>query len=126
MFDKAFELTTKALVGEELSDEEKKYLRERNARYELVRYIYTEKINSGEGFRGEGHKLINFQFTPGESFDKTPIFDIVDSLLKVNKELKNAEPMTFGDSNKYGNPPHTGMAKRTLGGIENASMDPQE
>ena len=119
MFDKAFELTTKALVGEELTDEEKKYLRERDAKYKLVRYVYMEKVNS----KKDGPQIVNFQFTPGDSFDDTPIFDIVDRLLKANEELKNAKPITFGDSNKYGSPPHTGMAKRTLGGIENEGMD---
>jgi hypothetical protein len=121
MFDKAFELTTKALMGEQLTDEEKSYLHVRDAKYKLVRFLYMEKTNSKDGPR-----VTNFHFTPGESFDDTPIIDIVNTLLYISKQLKHAVPVQFDDSNKYGNPPHTGMVKRTLGGIDDAGMDPQD
>jgi hypothetical protein len=82
MFDKAFELTMKAIGGEELTDDEAKYLRLRNAKYELVRYVYMEKMEH------EGSKLTDFHFTPGDSFVDTPIIDIVNSLLKINQGIK--------------------------------------
>ena len=110
MFDKAFELTMRSLSGEELTDDEKKYVRERNAKYELVRYLYTEKV------RHDGVDLLNFQFSPGDSFVDTPIIDIVNGLLEVNKAIKNGgyEVLDFGDSNWVDNPPHTGKEKTTL------------
>lgn len=101
MFDKAFELGTKALLGEHLTDEEKSYLRNRDIKYKLVRFLYMEKANSKNG-----PQTINFQFTPGDSFDDTPTIDIVNSLLKVTSKMKGA--------NKQSNPPHTGMVKKSI------------
>lgn len=111
MFDKAFELTMKASLGEELTDDEKKYVRERNAKYELVRYLYTEKV------RHEGLGLRNFQFSPGDSFMDTPIIDIVNGLLEVNEAIKNGDydVVDFGDSSLVkSNPPDTGKEKTIL------------
>lgn len=104
MFDKAFELTMKSISGEELTDDEKKYVRERNAKYELVRYVYMEKM------KHEGSSLTNFQFSPGDSFMETPIFDIVNGLIKVNESIKNGdyEVVDFGDSS------HSDKEKTTL------------
>jgi hypothetical protein len=83
----------KALGGEELTDDEKKYVRERNAKYELVRYVYMEKM------KHDGLGLTNFQFTPGDSFMDTPIIDIVNDLLKINEVIKNGnyEVVDFDD-----------------------------
>lgn len=94
MFDKAFELTMRSLSGEELTDDEKKYVRERNAKYELVRYVYMEKM------KHDGLELKNFQFSPGYGFMETPIIDIVNGLLKMNEAIKNGdyEVVDFGDS----------------------------
>jgi hypothetical protein len=110
MFDKALELTMKAFSGEQLTDDENKYLRARNAKYELVRYVYIEKM------KHEGLSLTNFQFSPGDSFMETPIFDIVNGLIKVNESIKNGdyEVVDFGDSNRKHNPPHSGKEKTTL------------
>ena len=83
MIDKAFELTMKSLTSEGLTDDEKKYMRERNAKYELVRYVYMEKM------KHEGSGLTNFQFSPGDSFMDTPIIDIVNDLMKFNEAIKN-------------------------------------
>ena len=96
MINKAFELTLKSLSGEELTDDEKKYVRERNAKYELVRYVYMEKM------KHDGHELRNFQFSPGEGFMETPVLDIVNDLMKVNEAIKNGdyEVLDFGDSNR--------------------------
>ena len=85
---------------------------DRTAKYELVRYVYIEKM------RHDGIELQNFHFTPGESFMDTPIIDIVNGLLKVNKAIKNGdyEVLDFGDSSlvKF-NPPHTGKEKNNAG-----------
>jgi hypothetical protein len=104
MLDKAFELTMKSISGEELTDDEKKYVRERNAKYELVRYVYMEKM------KHEGSGVTQFHFTPGESFMDTPIIDIVNSLLKINHGIKEGKvtPRDFGDLNWIYNPPHSG------------------
>ena len=110
MLDKAYELTFKSLTGEQLTDDEKKYLRERNAKYEIVRYIYMEKM------KHEGSGITQFHFTPGESFVDTPIIDIVNGLLKVNESIKNGdyEVLDFGDLRWKHNPPHSGKEKVTL------------
>ena len=110
MLDKAFELTMKSFSGEELTNDEKKYLHQRNAKYELVRYVYMEKM------KHEGSGLTNFQFTPGDSFMDTPIIDMVNDLLKFNEAIKNGdyEVADFGDSNWKHNPPHTGKEKTAL------------
>jgi hypothetical protein len=110
MFDKAYELTMKMFSGEQLTDDESKYLRARNAKYEFVRYVYMEKM------KHEGSELKQFHFTPGESFMDTPIIDIVNGLLKVNEAIKNGdyEVLEFGDSNRKHNPPHTGKEKTQL------------
>lgn len=58
MFDKSFELTGKVLKGEELTEDEKKYLVDRNRKYELVRYLVLEHSQYKKGI-----KMTNFQFT---------------------------------------------------------------
>lgn len=110
MMYNTYELTIKQLSGEELTDDEKKYLHERNAKYEIVRYVYMEKM------KHEGLGLNNFQFTPGDSFGDTPIIDIVNELLKFNEAIKNGdyEIVDFDDEAEFGNPPHTGREKKTL------------
>ena len=84
---------------------------DRTAKYELVRYVYIEKM------RHDGIELQNFHLTPGESFMNTPIIDIVNGLLEVNEAIKNGdyEVLDFGDSSLVkSNPPHTGKEKTTL------------
>ena len=115
MLDKAFELTMKALGGEELTADEQKYVRARNTKYELVRYFYMEKM------KHEGSDLADFQFSPGESFMDTPVIDIVNSLLKLNKDIKSGKvkPLDFGDLDwnddpSAHKPPHSGKEKTTL------------
>jgi hypothetical protein len=110
MLDKAYELTMKMFSGEQLTDDESKYLRARNAKYEFVRYVYMEKM------KHDGSGLTNFQFTPGESFMDTPIIDIVNDLLKINEAIKNGDGKVynFGDLRWKDNPPHSGKEKTTL------------
>lgn len=115
MFDKAFELTVKAMSGKELTEDEQKYVRERNAKYELVRYVYMEKM------RHKGSTLVNFQFTPGESFMDMPIIDIVNDLFKFNKAIEDGKvtPLDFtdldwNDDPSAHKPPHSGRQKTTL------------
>ncbi len=79
MNDRAFELTSKALMGEQLTDEELKYLQKRDAKYKLVRYMYLEKVNAGS----PSPEVTNFHFTPGDGFDEMPTIDIVNELVKV-------------------------------------------
>jgi hypothetical protein len=105
VIDKAFELTMKSLTSEGLTDDEAKYLRERNAKYELVRYVYMEKM------KHEGSELVNFQFYPGESFVDTPIIDIVNDLMKFNEAIKNGN---YEAVDWEHNPPHSGKEKTTL------------
>ena len=108
---KAFDLTMKALMGEQLTDEEKLYLQKRDAKYKLVQYVYMEKMNH------DGAGLTQFEFTPGESFMDTPIVDIVNGLLKLDQDIKDGKytPQVFGDSNRMSNPPKTGRVKTNLG-----------
>lgn len=115
MIDKAYdftELTLRSVIGEQLTDDEKRYVHERNAKYELVRYLYTEKM------KHDGLELQNFQFSPGDSFMETPIIDVVNGLLKVLENIKNGDydVVDFGDSSLVkSNPPHTGKEKIELG-----------
>lgn len=102
-----YELAIKSLLGEEITREEKLRLQRRNAKYELVRFLYMEKMKDAG--------LKDFHFTPGESFEDTPTLDIVNSLIAVNEELKNATPLDFGDFSLINNPPVTGRPKIKLG-----------
>ena len=111
MMDRAFELTMKALGGEELTDDEKLYVQKRNAKYELVRYIYMEKMEH------ENTGLKDFHFTPGENFADTPTIDTVNELLKINEAVKNGDykPLRFDDLRlKKSNPPKTNIEKTDL------------
>ena len=102
--DKALELTVRSLLSEQLTDDEKKYLHNRNAKYELVRYVYMEKM------KHEGSEIKQFHFAPGDNFMDTPIIDIVNDLLKINEAIKNGKvkPLNFGDlSLVKHNQPHT-------------------
>ena len=108
MLDKAFELTMKSISGEELTDDEKKYMRDRNAKYELVRYVYMEKM------KYEGSEITQFHFTPGESFIDTPIIDIVNDLMKINEAIKNGD-YEIADWDDVDGPPHTCIEKTKLG-----------
>ena len=115
-----YELSAKAMVGESLTDEEKKTLAEYNAKYKIVRHIVMEKR------KHQGFDLVDFQFTPGDEFMKTPIIDVVNSI--IESFSAPTQPLDFGDGTfifdddgipiprgVYGNPPHTGKVKRVLG-----------
>jgi hypothetical protein len=108
--DKAFELTMKSLSDEGLTEDEAKYLRERNAKYEIVRYVFMEKM------KHDGSEMRGFQFSPGDNFMETPVIDIVSRLLKVMQDIKDgkAKPLDFGDEVWKHNPPHSGKEKTTL------------
>ena len=87
---KAFEVTTKMIIGEDVTDEEKSYARNYNAKYAIVRHLVMEKMQQ------EKLGLADFQFTPGEDFMKTPTVDVVNSIIKTF--AVKAEPFSFGDS----------------------------
>lgn len=115
MLTDVYELSIKALVGEELSLEEKKLLQDYDAKYKLVRYLVLEKQ------KHDGVDMVDFQFTPGNEFLSMPIVDLVNSILATFK--MPTKPLNFGDFSwkdaedlpgRYGNPPHTGMAKKSL------------
>ena len=104
-----YELTMRAVLGLELTDEERVLFQRRNAKYELVRYIYIEKM------KAEKSGLVDFHFTPNdETFMNTPTIDIVNQLLKMNESIKNGdyEVISFGD--RKDNPPHSGRVKQIL------------
>ena len=112
---KVFEITTKIMVGEDVTDEEKSYTRNYNAKYSIVRHLVMEKFGVDSK-----KSLKNFHFTPGEDFMTTPTIDVVNSIVKMFSELQNTTPLYFGDSSwvdrdKYHNPPTTGRAKTKLG-----------
>lgn len=117
-----YELSMKAMLGLELTDEERLLVQRRNAKYELVRYLYLEKMKT------ENLALKDFHFTPNEeTFMEVPTIDIVNSIIKMHENLKDAKPLDFGDGTfifddgkpipqrgVHGNPPNTGKVKRTL------------
>lgn len=90
MIDKAFDLTTKVILGEEISDEDKMYLAERNRKYGLVRYLVMEHSRYNGGL-----ELKDFHFSPGESFDEMSALDVANAI--VNIDLSNAKPVRFND-----------------------------
>lgn len=107
MFDHV-ETFAKLLAGKEVTDEDKTSLREHSARYELVRFLYMEKM------KADGMPLSDFHFTPGPKWTEVPIIDIINDLLEFNKAISdgNVKPIKFDDAKlvKHG-PPHTGMEK---------------
>lgn len=115
---KAFEITTKMMVGEDVTEDEKSYARNYNAKYSIVRHLVMEKLATDKS-----KETKNFHFTPGDEFMTTPTIDVINSIIKMFSELHNATPLDFGDGsplvrsdkNKYGNPPNTGMSKTKLG-----------
>jgi hypothetical protein len=98
MLDKMFELFTKTMLGEHLTDEEQLYAHRYNAHYVLVRYVYMEKINASN----PGSQLMDFHMTPGVGFLDTPVFDLVESLLKINEMVKSGvvQRLDFGDGSR--------------------------
>lgn len=105
MIDKALTIAMNAISGKELTDGEKNYVRLRNAKYELIRYVYMEKM------KHEGSNLTSFQFTPGDSFLDTPIIDIVNDLMKFNQAIKDGKVTPLDLKH---NPPNSGKEKTTL------------
>ncbi len=106
-----YELSAKALVGEQLTDEEKAKLKNYNTKYALVRYLVSEKR------KAEGVNLVDFHFTPGSAFLETPTLDVVNGIIKSFS--LPATPLDFGDlrwkeESHFGNPPHTSQVKRAF------------
>ena len=110
MYDKSLEILLKQLTGEEVTKEEAAYQRDRHTKYELVRYVYFEKAKSIDP------ALQDFHFTPSESFMEVPIYDMVESLLKIDEAVNRGEykPLDFEDLGWYHNPPETGVEKTTI------------
>lgn len=107
---KAYELGLRAFLGDEtLTKEELDSIKERNARYELVRFLVTEKLNHG----APKYKTMNFHFTPGSKFMETPIVDIVNSIVNIKV---SPEDLVFGDSKRGA--PFTGLEKRSINDID--------
>lgn len=105
---KAFEITTKMMVGEDVTEEEKSYARNYNAKYAIVRHLVMEKLGTDKS-----KELKNFHFTPGEDFMTTPTVDVVNSILETLSAI--AKPLDFGDLSLINNPPDTGREKSRLG-----------
>lgn len=113
-----YELSAKALIGEELTDDEKKKLRDYNTKYALVRHLVMEHRKI------DGYELVDFQFTPGDAFLQTSALEVANKI--IESFSLPVTPLDFGDGTfvfddegkpipgVYGNPPHTGKAKRTL------------
>lgn len=89
--DRAFELSTKAIKGEPLTDEEKEFLKKRNSKYKIVCYLVKEKLNHMHPDR----EMVDFHFTPGDEFMDMPIVDIVNAI--VNIDTSKATPIDFND-----------------------------
>lgn len=112
MFDKAFELHIRSARGDELSEAEKSYLHERNAKYALVRYVFLDKM------KRDGYDLVDFHFSPSEEFMDHSVYDIVSKLIKFGKKLGrsldsgNAGP--FGEPPIWDNPPQSGKKKSSF------------
>jgi hypothetical protein len=108
---KGLDIAIKALLGKKVTEEEVQYINTRASKYELVRQLYIDRAN-----RERSTGLTNFHFTPGESFDETPVEDIVNSLFN----LPVGKPLDFGDLRwrwEESNPPVTGKEQTNLADI---------
>jgi hypothetical protein len=113
-------LSAKAMIGEDLTDDEKKTLHDYNTKYKLVRYLVMEHRKL------QGFELVDFQFTPGDTFLKTSALDVANAI--IESLSAPSTPLDFGDGTfkfdddgnpipqrgVFGNPPHTGKTKRAL------------
>jgi hypothetical protein len=97
-----YELSAKMILGDELSVDEKVRVQKYNAKYELVRFLYMEKMNAGSS------KVSQFYFTPGNKFIDIPTIDIVNELVKCFEGIDD------GRYSREHNPTETGLQKRTL------------
>jgi hypothetical protein len=97
-----YDLSAKMIVGDELSVDERLRLQKYNTKYELVRFLYMEKMNAS------GSKVSQFHFTPGDKFMDIPTIDIVNDIIKLFEGFDN------GSYSREHNPPETGLQKRTL------------
>lgn len=106
-----YEIFFRSMTGQEVTAEEKEKVRAHSIRYELVRFLYMEKM------KHEGKELKDFHFTPGEKWMDIPIYDIVSELVKFNTAIRDGKVkrMNFGDERlKKSGPPETGMKKVDL------------
>ena len=114
-----YELSAKAIIGEELTDEEKSTLSEYNTKYKIVRHLVMEKR------KHQGFELVDFQFTPVHEFLAMPAIDVANSILETL--LLPMTELDFGDGTiefdddgnlvskqKANNPPVTGKSKTSL------------
>ena len=87
MIDKLSLKQLKVIAGIEpdLTEEEIKRIKERNFRYELVRFLYMEKM------KHIGVNITNFHFSPGENWEETPVYDIVNSLVEIHEKVQSGE-----------------------------------
>jgi hypothetical protein len=82
MFDT---ITMKAMSGKILSSEEQEELRERNFRYELVRFLYTEKMKS------LGSPIKDFHFSPSDGWMDVPVYDIITNFIEAINSVDTKE-----------------------------------
>lgn len=84
----------------DLTDEERSAVRERNIKYALVRFLYMEKM--------KGTGLLDFHFSPGDSFMETPTIDVVNTLVDTMEKIASGEiecvPLDFGDRTIFDSP----------------------
>jgi hypothetical protein len=97
-------ISMKMIIGEEVTEAEAQQVKEYDLKYALVRYIYMEKKKHDTPENVP--VLTQFHFTPGEGFMETPIYDMVDELLKIDLSVRKG--------NYKHNPPVTGREKREL------------
>lgn len=77
-----------------------------------------QKYNDTVG-KQTGYEFVEFVVTVAK--DVAVDDDIIWEAMTMKID---AEPVVFGDSNKYGNPPHTGRIKRSLlEGTDDDSLD---
>jgi hypothetical protein len=100
-------LSAKAMFSEDLTDDEKKTLHDYNTKYKLVRYLVMEHRKL------QGFELVDFQFTPGDTFLKTSALDVANAI--IESFSGPTTPLDFGDLRWKDNPPHTGKTKIKLG-----------
>ena len=81
MFD---EISMKALtlIGP-MTEADSTYVHERAIKYQLVRFMVVEKLNHSDS----DMKTKDFHFSPDTNFMDTPIYDVVNVIVKTFEEL---------------------------------------
>lgn len=78
------------LMGEEITEAERKQLNEEHVKRTLIKFLFAEKMKE------MGHEVRQSNFTFGPNWMQTPTIDIVNSLIDIQRKVDSGEikPLT--------------------------------